>query len=227
MLCTLFHEIMFFFIPFFCLLEFGITGQLNYKKVFPLFLAAFVPIVILFFFRSPINGGQTHLLLAERGVKLGKGILEYPDEMSYITGAMLMHLGLYAKYSVYFIFMILIFCHYALTHHKEIISTRFSFILPISILFMLPLCVLAWDWGRWIAAFFTLVLVLLAGNLSEKKSDSRKYQLDHLLYLTFTIGYMVNIKVDVYHHLGSDGGFRATVINLAESYFKIFQLVFF
>ena len=179
-ICTLFHEIMIFYVSFFI-----IALKLhNYplKKWYLYLLSALVPALLIFFFGKEIDMGNSFLILQKRHAEkvYTGGIFTW--KKSYGKSVFRRNFYGYLWYPVSFA---IVFAHFIFVmfsnrrlevpfRKKEAKSAVFRisakksvFYLIICFLISLPLYYLAVDWGRWLNILFILFLLILCSLLKN------------------------------------------------------------
>lgn len=168
---TLFHELVFFYIPYFFLMAFiwsKISNQkLPIKQLLVIGISSLIPILIIFFLGGDINQGKTLEILQPYGVNknIMNGVMSWPkhgfgsDKQNALNFAKMHH------YETYLISVIL-------SYIPMILYIKFYKPLQLSInkflvysigclLFSWPIFYLTIDWGRWINIHLILQFLLL------------------------------------------------------------------
>ncbi len=184
-----FHEIIFFYVPYFVVALVLFRNHVNWIRCSLYFFAAFIPLVLIGLFGGDINQGETMRILVEKGVVIKGGIIEWPnyfDTFSYYKS----YLKNYSLYGVSFILGLLhvFFLLKELGVQQKIIRYFFVMILGCC-LFTIPVFVLAVDWGRWLYIHFTLILLIITLFLNRKNKTEKVYK--------FNFRY-VNLKIYVF-----------------------------
>nr|WP_315030709.1 hypothetical protein [uncultured Chryseobacterium sp.] len=163
------HEAAFFYIPFVSFTYFikdREPSSVKIKKIlFYHFVPAIVTLLILYKFGYSISTENSITFLKDHGLNLVlKGIYGY-DPHYNVLNFYKANLYEYLTYLISLFFASLTFFIYC-RFNKISIDKRF---LAIQAIFLIPLFYVAYDWGRWINIFFTLLTIFIAG---EKQVNS-------------------------------------------------------
>ncbi|MFP3832294.1 hypothetical protein [Chryseobacterium sp. SIMBA_028] len=158
------HEAAFFYIPFVSFTYFvkdSSTTFIKLKKILFYHLApAAVVMLLLYKFGYSISTENSLQFLKNHGLELVlKGIYGY-DPQYNVLNFYKSHLYGYQTYLISLFFASLTFFIYC-KFNKIHISKKF---LIIQFIFLIPLFYIAYDWGRWINIFFTLLTIFIAGE---------------------------------------------------------------
>lgn len=164
---SFFHEMTFFFVPYFVFAHYYFSGR---KKMFDVRYLLYwgttlLPLLSFIFWGTEINNGASIDILKERGVDIpaGWGIFYWTVEpIPYILNnknSLIQYLPilLYGLLNIFFFF------------ENEKRARKFIAVFLLFILYSLPLFLLAIDWGRWLFIHFMLITILLAGTLDKSK----------------------------------------------------------
>lgn len=197
------HEAAFFFIPFVSFTYFikdNAPSFIKLKKIIFYHLApATVVMLLLYKFGYSISTANSIQFLQEHGLTLVlKGIYGYDPNYNV--------LNFYKAHSYgYFTYLISLFFASATFYiycRANTISINKKFLI-IQAVFLIPLFYIAYDWGRWINIFFTLLTIFIAGEkqlVSSLKKDITAIVL--ILFnslwrmLLFTAGFLTFPVVD-------------------------------
>ena len=195
-IATLFHEIVFFFIPYFVLLLIIYNKNINFKLYIKYFLAGFVPVILILFFGNEINEGNSLQILKERGVVINNGIFFWNvNEREYIVSQ--------AKdYSLYVISFLISFFHIKFYLKIEKLDKKIGWGFLFAFLYTLPLFLLAIDWGRWFYIHMIMIIMVLGfllkakkdGDLSKTQFVINKSNIVLLLFIVFSLAYRVEMS---------------------------------
>ena len=163
-LAILNHEAAFFYIPFVSFTYFVKDNSPSFIKIKKIILYHLAPAVVtmllLYKFGYSISTPHSIQFLQEHGLTLVlKGIYGYDPNYNV--------LNFYKAHSYgYFTYLISLFfatiTYYIYCRSNEIsISKKF---LVVQAIFLIPLFYVAYDWGRWINIFFTLLTIFIAGE---------------------------------------------------------------
>ena len=195
-IATLFHEIVFFFIPYFVLLLIIYNKNINFKLYIKYFLAGFVPVILILFFGNEINEGNSLQILKERGVVINNGIFFWNvNEREYIVSQ--------AKdYSLYVISFLISFFHIKFYLKIEKLDEKIGWGFLFAFLYTLPLFLLAIDCGRWFYIHMIMIIMVLGfllkakkdGDLSKTQFVINKSNIVLLLFIVFSLAYRVEMS---------------------------------
>jgi hypothetical protein len=180
---TLFHELMFFYLPYFILapyLKSKIDNEpFRFSKILFVILGSVLAMVPLFFYGKNINGSIICTGLIEKGLSnnICKGILSQRNfSLINIISNRENWYGDLWSYSIALIlglFPFVLFVKYA--KHQIVTVKKFLILFLILFLFSSPLFILAADWGRWLNIHFILLLftstLLLKDNTSKLEEN--------------------------------------------------------
>ncbi|AZB09091.1 hypothetical protein EG344_09790 [Chryseobacterium sp. G0162] len=163
-LAILNHEAAFFYIPFVSFTYFVKDNSPSFIKIKKIILYHLAPAVVtmllLYKFGYSISTPHSIQFLQEHGLTLVlKGIYGYDPNYNVLK--------FYKAHSYgYFTYLISLFfatiTYYIYCRSNEIsISKKF---LVVQAIFLIPLFYVAYDWGRWINIFFTLLTIFIAGE---------------------------------------------------------------
>jgi hypothetical protein len=84
---TFFHEMMFFFTPYFILALYINNKTIEIRRYALYFLSSLIPMVLIIAFGGKINEGNTYRILIERGIDMrnSSGILDWPNDFNAIN----------------------------------------------------------------------------------------------------------------------------------------------
>lgn len=175
LIATLFHELVFFYIPYFLIAAF-IHSAMN-NRPFPyssLFVVSgsLLAVIPLFLFGKSINGEVICADLTAKGLnsKLCSGILSGPNE--YTIGYILEQARwahYYFNYGICIVLGIIPFVFFIHSRKSKVVTVKkFLLAFLLLILFTIPLFLLAFDWGRWIHIHFMLILFTCTLLLQDK-----------------------------------------------------------
>ncbi|AZA81719.1 hypothetical protein C1637_03845 [Chryseobacterium lactis] len=177
------HEAAFFYIPFVSFTYFirdKASSQVKIKKILLYhIIPAVVTMLILYKFGYSISSENSIQFLQNHGLNLVlKGIYGY-DPHYNVLNFYQAHLYGYLTYLISLFFASLTFFIYY-KFNKIKISRKF---LIIQAIFLLPLFYIAYDWGRWINIFFTLLTLFTLGE--KQLNSSLKQDIVALVLILF------------------------------------------
>lgn len=161
LVATLFHEMMFFYVPYFLFALYLFNKKFDWKSNLKYLIASIIPVLFILIFGKHINEGNTFTILSNRGTELRDkiGILTWSEKMDVVE-YLKVNWNLYYSYLIIFAWCLFIFILYIYSLHREIAFKIVLFFLS-AIMFSLPLFILAIDWGRWLQIHFTILTILL------------------------------------------------------------------
>lgn len=168
------HEAAFFYIPFVSFTYFIKDKAPSFTKikkiVFYHLAPATVVMLLLYQFGYSISTDNSIQFLQEHGLTLVlKGIYGYDPHYNVLTFYKAHAYG-YLTYLISLFFASATFYMYCRAN-KICINKKF---LAVQLVFLIPLFYIAYDWGRWINIFFTLLTIFIAGEqqlVSTLKKD--------------------------------------------------------
>jgi hypothetical protein len=182
LLATLFHELIFFYLPYFVIASFAKSKLVNEPFYFetPLIIitGSLLVIMPLFFYGKTINGSVICSGLIERGLSenICHGVITWPDGYDILDNV---NYALSNEYHVnYSIAIILGLAPFLLliTYSENIIIRislwKYFVVFCLLFLFSLPLFLMSRDWGRWINIHLMLLLLSSTLLLVDKHSKS-------------------------------------------------------
>ncbi|MCT2563142.1 hypothetical protein [Chryseobacterium herbae] len=175
LMALLIHEAAFFYLPFVSLAYFVKTNEPTVHKIKKIFFYQLLPATLAMFllyqFGLNIKTDNTVLFLKDHGYLLKElKIYDYYESDFNVSEIYKTHLYGYVTYSISILLStvtLFIYCRM----NKIKISPVF---LIIQIIFLIPLFVKGFDWGRWINIFFSLLTLFMIGEkqlVSNWKKD--------------------------------------------------------
>lgn len=158
------HEAAFFYLPFLSFTYFVHNNDNAANKIKNILIYQIIPagvmMLILYKFGFSIRTDNSILFLKNHGLTLGQaGIYDYDPNYNVLN---FYKARIYA-YQTYLISLFLASLTFIIYFRFNKISINKWFII-IQILFLIPLFYIAYDWGRWINIFFTLLTIWLIGE---------------------------------------------------------------
>jgi hypothetical protein len=213
LLATLFHELVFFYTPYFILAAY-ISSRLHntsFNLGGSLFVIAGALIIIIpvYLYGQRIEGGIICNGLKERGLpdSVCLGVLAWPNDYGWKNAIQFARESKYLfVYGSTFLLSLIPFMFFIHSMKQSRVSFRnFFIVFPLLILFSLPMFLVAVDWGRWI--HIHLVMLLMTSTLLLKKREDEKEwreqpveipqmwpafskRLNTLLFSVFIVGYI-------------------------------------
>lgn len=168
------HEATFFYIPFVSFTYFIKSSEPSFSKFKNIILYHLAPasvvMVLLYQFGYSISTPNSIQFLQEHGLTLIlKGIYGYDPNYNVLNFYTAHSYG-YLTYLISLLFASATFYIYC-TLNKISINKKF---IVVQIIFLIPLFYIAYDWGRWINIFFTLLTIFITGEqqlVSTLKKD--------------------------------------------------------
>lgn len=199
------HEAAYFYIPFVSFTYFIKTDAPSFTKIKKIILYHFGPatvvMLLLYQFGYSISTPHSLLFLQEHGLTLIlKGIYGYDPNYNVLNFYKAHTFG----YFTYLISIFLATATYIIYCRSNKISISKKF-LAVQIIFLLPLFYIAYDWGRWINIFFTLLMIFIAGE--QQLSSTLKKDLTAIglilfnslwKMLLFTAGFLTFPIIDTF-----------------------------
>jgi len=181
---SFFHELLFFYIPYFILISFIHSKQNNLqlpiKQLGLIIISSLIPTLLIFFFGGDINQGQTWNVLKEYGVKEGimEGIMSWPKE-GFSGGKQnaLKFAGEhnYSTYLISFIVTLIPMVLFVIKQKTNLLTLRnFLLVCFATLLFSWPIFFLTIDWGRWLNIHFIFILLTFTLFLPQFSSENTK-----------------------------------------------------
>ncbi|UHO38008.1 hypothetical protein H5J24_20855 [Chryseobacterium capnotolerans] len=182
-LAILNHEAAFFFIPFVSFTYFikdHAPASIKLKKIIFYHLApATVVMLLLYQFGYSISTPNSIQFLQEHGLTLVlKGIYGYDPNYNVLNFYKAHSYG----YITYLISLFLASATFYIYCRSNKISINNKF-LVIQAVFLIPLFYMAYDWGRWINIFFTLLTIFIAGE--QQMASSLKKDITAIVLIVF------------------------------------------
>ncbi|AZB35005.1 hypothetical protein [Chryseobacterium bernardetii] len=158
------HEAAFFYIPFVSFTYFIKSSEPSFSKFKNIILYHLAPasvvMVLLYQFGYSISTPNSIQFLQEHGLMLIlKGIYGYDPNYNVLNFYTAHSYG-YLTYLISLLFASVTFYIYC-TLNKISINKKF---IAVQIIFLIPLFYIAYDWGRWINIFFTLLTIFIIGE---------------------------------------------------------------
>jgi hypothetical protein len=181
-ICTFFHELLFFYTPYFIFATYVYSKtnnvQFNFKKYFFIPLGSFLAIIPLYLYGININGPVICTGLIEKGLpnSVCHGILNWPNNFSSKDAfEMAISYNYFWNYGISLLLGLVPFVLFVNQTESRIVSVKHFFVgFLIVFLFSLPLFILAVDWGRWLNIHFILLLITSTFLLKNKPEISQK-----------------------------------------------------
>lgn len=187
------HEMIFFYIPFFIFYYYIKTKNIRLSTYFFTILPYSSIILVIYFYGSKINNGDSIIILSNRGIKfVSRNIFLYKESLSefdFIKKYYISNLVLLSE------FFICIF--YMGTYIKIYLKKYFSLFLVanlILLIWVVPLFYLAVDWCRWAFMYITLLylcIYLFLDKNIENKIVFNKNEVKPLIILIPIILYCI------------------------------------
>jgi len=195
LIAMFFHEITFFFTPYFLIGLYLKTGKFEFKRYLKYILVTIIPAFLIFFFGKEINEGHSIEILKQRGVILTDGIFFWDfNERKYIADH-------FADYRLYAISFLISLIHVAFYLKYQNGRKLLSIVLLLAFLFSLPLFYLAIDWGRWLYIHLIFMIILFSLSLPKRSedevlvfSDFNSKNIITLLFILFSLMYRVEMS---------------------------------
>jgi len=194
-LAILFHELFFFYSPFFLVPLFTTEKHRfslrdKFTVIFVFFVISVSTMFLLFFYGGEINQGSSFNILEARGVSKGMrqlgnmGILTWNDNFDKIAYFVNND---YYKYLITLLLGFLTFYFAIISRRFKINRKEFIFTFILTFLCSLPVYILAIDWGRWINIHFVLLLIFFGSAIKGHGKSSEIGDKKMLIYLAFAL----------------------------------------
>ncbi|WDF47902.1 hypothetical protein PQ459_05330 [Chryseobacterium sp. KACC 21268] len=199
-LMIFFHELTFFYLPFFLWIQFKKYGkQTSLSTVFAEILIAILATGIIYFYGGNINQGESIQLLMNRGVTLGTSNI-FTEEFAYDFNHILKYRLSYFVHLIEFSIILFQLYFYVLKFQRSLFREFLSWSL-FSLVWVLPLFYLGIDWFRWIyifSCFMVLMILIQSPDKMESEVDfNQRKNLWPLLITPFSL-------VLFYFHMNHD-----------------------
>lgn len=189
LIATFFHELIFFYTPYFILAAYIQSAKegstFRFKAPLLLISGSLLAIVPLFLFGKSIDGPAICAQLTGRGLdeRICSGILTGPTEYTvrYIV-EQAWSSGYFTSYGLALLLGLIPFVLFVYYSRSTLVTVK-QFLLVFSLLFLFsaPLFVLAVDWGRWINIHFVLLLFTATLFLKDRlPADTWKNEYLHI-----------------------------------------------
>ncbi len=157
---TLFHELFFFYIPYFIIARYLLLN--NFSKINSLIYlcTALIPVAAITIFGHQIDEGNSIAILQSRGFSIAEHNIYAESVIMDSIGQIREHSTQYLLYLVVWIAGLIHFGYFIKVRMPQHLKTFYS-VLPLAFLFTVPMFILAVDWGRWIQIHFMLLLMLI------------------------------------------------------------------
>jgi hypothetical protein len=173
---TLFHEMIFFYTPYFILavyLSSRLKGErFSILKAAPLVLMPMLVIIPTYFFGRDFNSYAICVELMDKGLpeNVCNGIISWPSDFGmWDVYRIAWHGGYFYSYTIAFILGSIPFCFFvAQARSAQASLKKFLIALVVLIALTLPLFFMAVDWGRWINIHFMMCLFTLTMLLRNR-----------------------------------------------------------
>lgn len=179
LVATLFHELVFFYTPYFILaayLKSKIDNEPFYfSKILFVILGSFLVMIPLYLFGRTINGSIICSGLMEKGLSgnICNGVLSIPVGIKDVFKCAKEN-EYFSNYSIAFFLGLVPFVLYIKFSKHQVVTLRKFFVAFFFLfLFSSPLFILAVDWGRWINIHFMLLLFTSTLLLKDKSCESK------------------------------------------------------
>ncbi|MDD3877362.1 MAG: tetratricopeptide repeat protein [Bacteroidales bacterium] len=169
-----FHEIIFFYIPYFLFALYYFNKRIEIKRYLFYIIPSLIAILLFKLFGTDLNAGKSLGILMEKGVTFipfGVGVFwfnVYPNLFNIFEFYKEMS-GAYLLYILSFSIGLVHFFSYLFLSERKQFKVFLLFFL-VAIVFSSPLFYNAIDWGRWIHIHFMLLLILLSSILPMQET---------------------------------------------------------
>jgi hypothetical protein len=191
-LATFWHELMFFYTPYFLLIRYFHSNDQKFEfslRTALYLLAGLLPLLIILIWGTEINNGNSIKLLNDRGIFFSNGIFMWKDSALEWWSNNGFQPYLWYTVPVVYGFLMLYFYWDGIKVNK--LKSGFYFLIG-CFLFSAPLFFLAIDWGRWIAIHFTMILVMLGSLLPSKMENLNEIKQNYKVEISTVIFLLAN-----------------------------------
>lgn len=171
-IATFFHEMMFFFTPYFIIALYICNKKTDIRRYSLYFTASLIPLLLIVGLGGKINEGNTYRILIERGIDMrnSSGILDWPNDFNAIHYIKIHSHG-YLLYGFSLLLGIMQFGFYVWSENRQYFTIlKYGFLA--ALIFTAPMFLFAIDYGRWLNIHFMLLLLLCIYIMPEA---SRKF----------------------------------------------------
>lgn len=195
-ICTLFHELHFFYTPYFIVVHYLSSKKAFYQKAMLYMAATLIPTISIAIWGQNINEGDSISILQSRGIIIDENSIFAEFNLLSSLSIINEHGLRYLSYIFPFLIGIVYFAKYiddVLKISKIQLLLAFSLVL----IFTLPMFVLALDWGRWIQIHFMMTALLFTylTPITEEQ-DCTAHKSHHINYNN--IKYLIFIALSVF-----------------------------
>lgn len=212
-----FHEMFYFFLPFFIFIHILKTGKNKYAFWLPFFAVSTITIGSIYLFGADINCGKSLEIIKNRGVVFGENnifFFKYWNSIEIIKN----EISSYLLFILELIIEISMFLYYVYTFYRNKFYTLLKFVL-ISLIWASPLYALGIDWYRWDHIYSMLLFIIAVCMLQNNENNKITFNQNPFLkrFLFFNILFFIFFFI----HVQYDGrGF--SLQNVKEYYFSRF-----
>ena len=175
MVASLFHELIFFYTPYFILAAYY-KSKINYSpfhfsKIALVLIGSFFATIIIFLFGKHLNETVICSGLMQRGLPdiICKGVLAWPENFDLLNYAKIN--GYFFSYSSTLLLGLIPFVCFFKFAKPQIITLKIFWVSFLFLfLFSLPLFILAIDWGRWLNIHFMMLLFVSTLFLKDEST---------------------------------------------------------
>lgn len=212
-----FHEMFYFFLPFFIFIHILKTGKNKYAFWLLFFAVSTITVGSIYLLGADINCGKSLEIIKNRGVVFGENnifFFKYWNSIEIIKN----EISSYLLFILELIIEISMFLYYAYTFYRNKFYTLLKFVL-ISLIWASPLYVLGIDWYRWDHIYSMLLFIIVVCMLQNNENNKISFNQNPFLkrFLIFNILFFIFFFI----HIQYDGrGF--SLQNVKEYYFSRF-----
>ena len=194
------HEGLYFFFTFLIAYQYVIEKKIDYQFAVSLILISTLIMLSFVLFGGNLDNGKSIAIIKSRGTELVAGNAINYDGSSKIDFIKTFIFS-YSLHLLEFMFVIAYFSYYIMKNYKEKFQIFLKFII-VSVVFILPLFVLAIDWMRWIHIYTILIMILVSLFLEkhhEKRivyNDSQQGSVFFLITVLFFLEFLFHLQHD-------------------------------
>ena len=166
------HEMTFFYLPFYIAYDYIKNRKTNYLLYSSLIITSTIIMIVIYFYGSKINEGNSLNILSQKGIFFEKmNFFDYNEsvkEINHIKTNSISYILMFLEFLLSLSYII----YYVKKYYQEHFKTILIFII-ISFTFTLPLYYLAIDWFRWMYIYCILLFLIIFLFLDENTQNNK------------------------------------------------------
>lgn len=200
------HESFIFYAPNFVVLYLFHAKNIDYKKIIFILFSLYFPVTILFLFGiDNLGSSYTLKILNESGIKLQNihNIFMWKEDQFIKIDFYKQYLSGHLLYIVSFALQVLFAIYYMKTRffeNKEIKKIFFAFI--VCLLLVIPLYLIAIDFGRWLYSQFIFLFILIISllpNVEIERKNMFRISPKEMVFISIVIFSIIIYRVPSYY----------------------------